>query len=95
MNSPLALTDIDDAEFQTAGIPIAALGLRATNPADWPLIEHEVRHTDGAVVIARDGRILRKGVILNPSAAAIKAVAVDGGTRHIWRAVILTIVPMS
>jgi hypothetical protein len=52
------------------------------NPADWPLIEHELRHTDGAVVVARGGRVLRKAVILNPSAAATKAVTVDGGTRH-------------
>lgn len=77
-----SLTDAGDAPFQTPGTPIVELGLNVRNAGDWPLIEHELRHTDGAAAVARDGQVLRKGVILNPSPAATAAVNAEGGTRH-------------
>jgi hypothetical protein len=76
------LTDLDDPVHQTPGVPMTALGLDVRKRPDWAVIEHELRHSDGALLVERDGRLLRKGVILAPTQAAQTRVQTEGGTRH-------------
>jgi DisA bacterial checkpoint controller nucleotide-binding len=78
----LSLTGVAIQDHQTAGISIAGLGLNVQKREDWPLIEHELRHCDGAAVVDTDGLLDRKGVMLNPTQISLKNVQTEGGARH-------------
>ena len=56
----LSLDDIQIQDNQTAGISIAGLGLNVQKREDWPLIEHELKHCDGATVVDTDGTLAKK-----------------------------------
>lgn len=77
-----SLTDERTQDHQTAGTLIEALGLSVQRPADWPLIEQQLKHSDGAAVLGEDGHLIRKGVILNATRSSQAAVQTEGGTRH-------------
>ena len=47
-----------------------------------PLLLHQARYRDGAMLIAHDGRLLAVNVILRASHASERAVPPSGGTRH-------------
>lgn len=76
-----SLSEAHRTTFQSAGISIAELGLNVTRREDWPTIEHELKHTDGAAVIDLHGRVLRKAVMLETSQQA-QRIKTDGGMRH-------------
>ncbi len=76
-----SLTDVDDRTRQTPGEAIGALGLNVLARAEWPLIEHQLRHTDGAAVIDRAGRLIRRGVMLEATQNA-QNISTEGGARH-------------
>jgi DNA integrity scanning protein DisA with diadenylate cyclase activity len=64
------------------GVEIATLNLSVLNPADEPLLLHQARFRDGALLIGRDGRLLAVNVILRPTRASEQAVPATKGTRH-------------
>lgn len=70
------------SDHQTPGVSVAALGLDVRRRTDWPLIEHGLRHSDGAAVVDANGLLLRKGVMLNQTPASQAKVQTEGGTRH-------------
>lgn len=77
------LTDQEDAGRRRAeGVRLAALGVSILNEDEEPLIVHQTRYRDGALLIARDGRLLAANVILRPMRASEQAVPAMGGTRH-------------
>jgi DisA bacterial checkpoint controller nucleotide-binding len=78
----LSLIDSQSSDHQTNGTSIADLSLNVQRPRDWPLIEHELRHCDGAAVVHGSGLLLRKGVILNSTEVSQANVETEGGTRH-------------
>jgi DNA integrity scanning protein DisA with diadenylate cyclase activity len=65
-----------------AGIDMTTLDLSVLNAADEPLLLHQARYRDGALLVGRDGRLLAVNVILRPTRASEQAVAVTKGTRH-------------
>lgn len=71
----------DRADHQSAGTPMRNRNLNAKNLADWPLIEHELKHTDGAAVFERGGLLLRKSVMLDPTPQST-AIRTERGARH-------------
>ena len=75
------LTDADDHAWQSEGESIAALDLSILRSTDWPMIEHQLRHVDGAAVVDRNGRLLRRGVMLEASPDALN-IRAEGGARH-------------
>lgn len=64
-----------------AGIRLGQLGLSLTE-ADEPLILHQVKYRDGAIVVGPDGRLRSVNVMLRPSRASDDSVPPHGGTRH-------------
>jgi DNA integrity scanning protein DisA with diadenylate cyclase activity len=64
------------------GVEIATLNLSVLNPTDEPLLLHQARFRDGALLIGRDGRLLAVNVILRPTRASEQAVPATKGTRH-------------
>lgn len=78
----LSLTEQQASDYQTAGTTISDLGLNVRRMEDWPSIEHQLRHSDGAAVVHAGGLLLRRGVILNATQVSQERVKVDGGTRH-------------
>jgi DNA integrity scanning protein DisA with diadenylate cyclase activity len=64
------------------GIPLEMLGVSVLNEAEESVLLHQVRYRDGAVLIARGGRLLASNVILRPTKASEQAVPPIGGTRH-------------
>jgi hypothetical protein len=56
------------------GIWIEALGVSVLNESEEPLLLHQVRYRDGAVLIDRAGRLLASNVILRPTKASEQAV---------------------
>jgi DNA integrity scanning protein DisA with diadenylate cyclase activity len=64
------------------GIAIAALNLSVLNAAEEPLLLHQARYRDGALLIGPDGRLLAVNVILRPTRASEQAVPAMRGTRH-------------
>jgi len=75
-DSPLTLRCRDE------GVEIATLNLSVLNPSDEPLLLHQARFRDGALLIGRDGRLLAVNVILRPTRASEQAVPATKGTRH-------------
>jgi DNA integrity scanning protein DisA with diadenylate cyclase activity len=64
------------------GIALDTLGISVLNESEEPLLLHQVRYRDGALLIDRTGRLLASNVILRPTKASEQAVPVTGGTRH-------------
>ncbi len=64
------------------GIWIEPLGVSVLNESEEPLLVHQVRYRDGAVLVDREGRLLASNVILRPTKASEQAVPPIGGTRH-------------
>ena len=64
------------------GISLEVLGVSVLNEAEEPVLLHQVRYRDGAVLIDRGGRLLASNVILRPTKASEQAVPPMGGTRH-------------
>ena len=64
------------------GIDVTTLNLSVLNAADEPLLLHQARYRDGALLVSRDGRLLAVNVILRPTRASEQAVGVTKGTRH-------------
>jgi DNA integrity scanning protein DisA with diadenylate cyclase activity len=78
-----ALTDnVDAPRLRDEGIGLRALGLSVLNEAEEPLLLHQARYRDGALLIGRDGRLLAVNVILRPTRQSEQAVPITKGTRH-------------
>jgi DNA integrity scanning protein DisA with diadenylate cyclase activity len=78
-----ALTDHPRAAtHRDEGVDVSALKLSVLNEAEDPLLSHQARYRDGALLVARDGRLLAVNVILRPTRASEQAVAATKGTRH-------------
>lgn len=77
-----ALTPAPAAKRRNEGIPLASLGLSVVNEQDHPLLVHQARYRDGALVIGHDGTLLAVDVILRPSRTSEQEIAVTKGTRH-------------
>jgi DNA integrity scanning protein DisA with diadenylate cyclase activity len=63
------------------GIDVTTLDLSVLNPAE-PLLLHQARYRDGALIVGRDGRLLAVNVTLRPTRASEQAVPPIKGTRH-------------
>jgi len=63
-------------------VALGALDVSVLNPSEEPLLLHQMRYRDGALLISRDGRLLAANVILRPTRASEQAVPPMGGTRH-------------
>src|SRR5262249_56443973 len=77
-----ALTRNPAAARRSEGIPLATLGLSVVNERDQPMLVHQARYRDGALLIGHDGTLLAVDVILRPSRASEQAVPAMKGTRH-------------
>jgi len=64
------------------GIDVTTLHLSVLDAGDEPLLLHQARYRDGALLISRDGRLLAVNVILRPTRASEEAVVATKGTRH-------------
>jgi DNA integrity scanning protein DisA with diadenylate cyclase activity len=64
------------------GISLETLGVSVLHEAEEPVLLHQVRYRDGAVLIDRRGQLLASNVILRPTKASEQAVPAMGGTRH-------------
>jgi DNA integrity scanning protein DisA with diadenylate cyclase activity len=65
-----------------AGVALAGVGLSVLNDAEHPIFVHLARYHDGALLVARDGRLEAVNVIIRPSSASERAVPAMKGTRH-------------
>jgi DNA integrity scanning protein DisA with diadenylate cyclase activity len=72
----------DAARRRDHGIDVSALKLSVLNESDEPLLLHQARYRDGALLIAHDGRLDAVNVILRPTRASEQAVPPTKGTRH-------------
>src|SRR5215212_5616407 len=78
-----ALADNADApRRRDEGVALATLQLSVLNEAEEPLLLHQARYRDGALLIGRDGRLEAVNVILRPTRASEQAVPATRGTRH-------------
>jgi DNA integrity scanning protein DisA with diadenylate cyclase activity len=78
-----ALTDHADApKRRDEGIGVSGLGLSILNEAEEPILLHQARYRDGALLFGRDGRLLAVNVILRPTRTSEQAVPATKGTRH-------------
>ena len=78
-----ALTDNADApKRRDEGIGVGGLELSVLNEAEEPMLIHQARYRDGALLVGRDGRLLAVNVILRPTRASEQAVPATKGTRH-------------
>jgi DNA integrity scanning protein DisA with diadenylate cyclase activity len=77
---------LDDEERvatgRDAGVAVHQLNLSVMNPADEPLILHQAKYRDGAIVVDSNGRLLSVNVMLRPSRASDHFVPAHTGTRH-------------
>jgi DNA integrity scanning protein DisA with diadenylate cyclase activity len=64
------------------GIAVDALGFSILEERDEPLLIHQARYRDGALLLGRNGRLLAVNVIMRPTRASEAAVAPMKGTRH-------------
>ena len=64
------------------GVRLDPVGLSVLREVDEPLLLHQVRYRDGAMVIGPNGQLLAVNVMLHPSRASEGAVPATGGTRH-------------
>jgi DNA integrity scanning protein DisA with diadenylate cyclase activity len=78
-----ALTDhTDSPRLRDDGIGVAMLQLSVLNDKEEPLLLHQARYRDGALLIGRDGQLLAVNVIMRPTRSSEQAVAATKGTRH-------------
>ena len=78
-----ALTDnTDSPRLRDDGIGVAVLQVSVLNAEDEPILLHQARYRDGALLIGRDGRLLAVNVIMRPTRSSEQAVAPTKGTRH-------------
>lgn len=78
-----ALTaNVDAPRRRDDGIAVGGLGLSVLNESDEPLLLHQARYRDGALLIGHDGRLLAVNVILRPTRDSEQAVPATKGTRH-------------
>ena len=70
------------AHYRDEGVRVAQLGVSVLNEAQEPLLLHQTRYRDGALLIGRDGTLLSVNVILRPTRASEQAVPATKGTRH-------------
>jgi len=78
-----ALVDEPDAGHRrNHGVSVEAFQLSVLNEPEDPLLLHQARYRDGALLVARDGRLRAVNVILRPTRASEQAVPVIRGTRH-------------
>lgn len=64
------------------GVRLASLGISILEPGDEPLVLHQARYRDGALLISHDGRLLAANVILRPERSGEQSVLTHKGTRH-------------
>jgi DNA integrity scanning protein DisA with diadenylate cyclase activity len=72
----------EDSRRRDQGVSIAAMNLSVLDEAEEPLLLHQARYRDGALLVGRDGRLLAVNVILRPTRASEQAVPAMKGTRH-------------
>jgi DNA integrity scanning protein DisA with diadenylate cyclase activity len=77
------LTDGADAsKHRNDGINIAGLGLSILEDTEEPMLLHQARYRDGALLIGSNGQLLAVNVILRPSRVSEQSVPATKGTRH-------------
>jgi len=77
------LTDVPaPTRHRDEGISVAPLHLSACREDEEPLLVHQARYRDGALLVGRDGQLLAVNVILRPTRASEEAVNAIKGTRH-------------
>ena len=72
----------EDSRRRDEGVSVAAMNLSVLDEAEEPLLLHQARYRDGALLVGRDGRLLAVNVILRPTRASEQAVPAMKGTRH-------------
>jgi DNA integrity scanning protein DisA with diadenylate cyclase activity len=72
----------EDTRQRDQGVSVAAMNLSVLDDAQEPLLLHQARYRDGALLVGRDGRLLAVNVILRPTRASEQAVPATKGTRH-------------
>jgi DNA integrity scanning protein DisA with diadenylate cyclase activity len=72
----------EDSRRRDQGVSVAAMNLSVLDEAEEPLLLHQARYRDGALLVGRDGRLLAVNVILRPTRASEQAVPAMKGTRH-------------
>ncbi len=78
-----ALTDIVEApKRRDDGIGVSDLGLSILNEPEEPILLHQARYRDGALLFGRGGLLLAVNVILRPSRISEQVVPATKGTRH-------------
>ena len=78
-----ALTEHPDpGRRRDHGIDVSALRLSVLDEAVEPLLLHQARYRDGALLVAHDGHVEAVNVILRPTHASEQAVPPMKGTRH-------------
>ena len=85
MGATLLYALVDDPSAprrRDEGVSLAALNLSVLNAAEEPLLLHQARYRDGALLVGRDGRLLAVNVILRPTRASEEVVPATRGTRH-------------
>ena len=65
-----------------AGVRLASLGVSIMDLGVEPLVLHQTRYRDGALLIGHDGALLAVNVILRPEGAGEQTVLALQGTRH-------------
>jgi DNA integrity scanning protein DisA with diadenylate cyclase activity len=64
------------------GIRLAPLGISILDPSDEPIVLHQTRYRDGAILVSHDGQLLAVNVILRPARPDDHTVLTLKGTRH-------------
>jgi len=85
MGATLLYALVDDPSAprrRDEGVALGALNLSVLNTVEEPLLLHQAKYRDGAVLVGRDGRLLAVNVILRPTRASEEVVPVIRGTRH-------------
>jgi DNA integrity scanning protein DisA with diadenylate cyclase activity len=72
----------EDFRRRDQGVSVAAMNLSVLDEAEEPLLLHQARYRDGALLVGRDGRLIAVNVILRPTRASEQAVPAMKGTRH-------------
>jgi DNA integrity scanning protein DisA with diadenylate cyclase activity len=72
----------EDSRRRDRGVSVAAMNLSVLDEAEEPLLLHQARYRDGALLVGRAGRLLAVNVILRPTRASEQAVPATKGTRH-------------
>jgi len=67
---------------RSEGLSLRTVGLSVLNESDEPLLLHQVRHRDGAVLVDHDGKLLAVNVIVRNTRASEVEVPATRGTRH-------------